>query len=875
LLKIGLIDFRFLQQPLVARNQCLYAVHCDADGSSATNDAVVRVILAIDVTDEQMGRQILKTFLPVIAAILVSSNCTVEGDTFFADEAAPEFFERRIRPLLADSCLKCHGPEKQWAGLRLDSREAILAGGESGPAVIPGDPEGSLLIRAVRHADDAPKMPEEGQLSESQIRDLEAWVKSGAFFPNSDSGNQRSRDPNHWAFQPPVRPILPEVKNRERIQTDMDLFIQEKLEAAGLSLSDPADRQTLLRRVTYDLTGLPPTPEEVAAFRDDTGADAWSKVVDRLLDSPAYGERWGRRWLDVVRYADSNGLDENIAHGNAWRYRDYVVNSFNADKPFDRMIHEQIAGDLIPAESDSIRQEQLIATGFLSIGPKVLAEVNQPKMRMDIVDEQIDTVGRVFLGMTFGCARCHDHKFDPIETEDYYGLAGIFRSTKTMDSYTKVARWHEHPLAMEDAFYQAQKKQHDADVSAKKQQVEKIIADAVAALAASGNAVSEPSADAEGRFPESVRMELAKLREALAKLEKEPPESPSAMGVTEDEVADTAVHVRGNPLKLGDTVVRHVPVVMKGPQLPEFSSKQSGRKELAAWLTDAKNPLTSRVIVNRVWRWHFGQGIVRSTENFGIPGERPSHPELLDWLALHFVDKGWSMKSLHRLILNSAVWQQSSRAGSLTLEKDPENRLFSRYSVRRLEAEEIRDSMLAVSGRLDRTVGGSLLKVKNRGYLFDHTSIDLSDYTSQRRSLYLPVIRNHVYDLFQLFDFPDPAVPTGSRNSTTIAPQALMMMNSDFVMQSGDDLAERVLSSSDVKLDSSDADNLRIRLHVLYRLVFGRDCTEAEIEVHQTYLEQIESAISNDEKDSQKRIHRAWSLLCHTLLASSEFIYLQ
>ncbi|MFN8708278.1 MAG: PSD1 and planctomycete cytochrome C domain-containing protein, partial [Planctomyces sp.] len=588
-----------------------------------------------------------------IAAILVSSNCTVEGDTFFADEAAPEFFERRIRPLLADSCLKCHGPEKQWAGLRLDSRDAILAGGESGPAVIPGDPEGSLLIRAVRHADDAPKMPEEGQLSESQIRDLEAWVKSGAFFPNSDSGNQRSRDPNHWAFQPPVRPILPEVKSRERIQTDMDLFIQEKLEAAGLTLSEPADRQTLLRRVTYDLTGLPPTPEEVAAFRDDAGADAWSKVVDRLLDSPAYGERWGRRWLDVVRYADSNGLDENIAHGNAWRYRDYVVNSFNADKPFDRIIHEQIAGDLIPADSDSIRQEQLIATGFLSIGPKVLAEVNQPKMRMDIVDEQIDTVGRVFLGMTFGCARCHDHKFDPIETEDYYGLAGIFRSTKTMDSYTKVARWHEHPLATEDAFYQAQKKQHDADVSAKKQQVEKIIADAVAALAASGNALSEPSADAEGRFPESVRMELAKLREALAKLEKEPPESPSAMGVTEDEVADTAVHVRGNPLKLGDTVVRHVPVVMKGPQLPEFSSKQSGRKELAAWLTDAKNPLTSRVIVNRVWRWHFGQGIVRSTENFGIPGERPSHPELLDWLALHFVDKGWSMKSLHRLILNS------------------------------------------------------------------------------------------------------------------------------------------------------------------------------------------------------------------------------
>lgn len=822
-----------------------------------------------------MGRLILKTFLPVIAAILVTLICAVAGDNSTADEAAPQFFENRIRPLLAESCLKCHGPEKQWAGLRLDSRDAILAGGESGPAVIPGDPDGSLLIRAVRHADDVPKMPEEGQLSESQIRDLEAWVKSGAFFPNSDSGSQRSRDPNHWAFQPPERPVLPEVQNRERIQTDIDLFIQEKLEAVGLSLSEPADRQTLLRRVTYDLTGLPPTPEEVTAFRDDTGADAWSKVVDRLLDSPAYGERWGRRWLDVIRYADSNGLDENIAHGNAWRYRDYVVNAFNADKPFDRMIQEQIAGDLIPAETDSVRQEQLIATGFLSIGPKVLAEVNQPKMRMDIVDEQIDTVGRVFLGMTFGCARCHDHKFDPIETEDYYGLAGVFRSTKTMDSYTKVARWHEHPLAPEDAFYQTQKKQHDAEVSAKKQQIENLVAEAVAALAAQGNAVSETSADAEGRFPESVRMELAKLREALAKLEKEPPESPSAMGVTEDEVADTAIHVRGNPLKLGEPVARHVPAVMKGPQLPEFSSKQSGRKELAAWLTDARNPLTSRVIVNRVWRWHFGQGIVRSTENFGIPGERPSHPELLDWLALHFVDKGWSMKSLHRQILNSAVWQQSSRASSLIREKDPENRLLSRYSVRRLEAEEIRDSMLAVSGRLDRTVGGSLLKVRNRGYLFDHTSIDLSDYTSQRRSLYLPVIRNHVYDLFQLFDFPDPAVPTGSRNSTTIAPQALMMMNSDFVMQSGDDLAERVLSSSDVKLDSTDADGERIPLQLLYRLVFGRDCSDAEIEAQQKYLQQIESALSNDEKDSQKRRLRAWSLLCHTLLASSEFIYLQ
>ncbi len=775
-----------------------------------------------------------------------------------------KFFETNVRPVLVEHCQKCHGEKKQWAGLRLDSRAALLRGGDSGAAIAPGKPDESLLIRAVRHEDENLKMPENSKLAERQIADLVRWVEMGAPFPDALPGATRSRDPNHWAFQPPADVALPGVKNGEWINSPIDQFVLAKLEAAGLTPAAKADKRTLIRRVTFDLTGLPPTPAEVDAFIANERPDAYALLVDRLLSSPAYGERWGRHWLDVARYADSNGLDENVAHGNAWRYRDYVVTAFNQDKPFDRFLVEQLAGDLLPAADEAQRHEHLIATGFLTIGPKVLAEVNEAKMKMDIVDEQLDTVGRVFLGLTLGCARCHDHKFDPIATADYYGLAGIFKSTRTMETYTKVAKWHENPLVSPAAT--ATKAEYDAQLAAKKKAVDDFVATADKAARDKLAADAKPPEKLETLYPEETKAELAKLREALAVVEKNPPDLPAAMGVAEDTIVDLAIHIRGNPLKLGDVIPRHTPPVVRGPQASQFSSSESGRRQLADWLIDPQHPLTSRVIVNRVWRWHFGTGLVRTTDNFGLLGEAPSHPELLDWLARRFVADGWSFKSLHRVILNSRAYQLSSLADPALIVGDPENRLFGRANVRRLEAEEVRDALLQISGKLDPAVGGSLLKVKNRGYLFDHTSIDLSDYTSQRRSLYLPVIRNNLFDLFQLLDFPDPAVPSGDRAMTTVAPQALLMLNSDFVMQSADELAKRLLS---------DAANDNDRLSLLSQVVFGRDATAQERDGNLAFVARVEQSLAAKVPDAGERRRQAWSVMCHVAIASNEFVYIR
>jgi cytochrome c553 len=606
-----------------------------------------------------------------------------------AEEQSPtaeqtRFFETSIRPLLAEKCFSCHGEKKQWGGLRLDSRKSLLRGGESGAAIVPGKPNRSLLISAVQETDNDLRMPKDDKLTPRQIAELVRWVEMGAPFPTEAGTAERTRDPNHWAFQPPVRPPGPAVVHSEWPQSTLDGFILAKLEAAGLSPTPRADRRTLIRRVTFDVIGLPPTPEEIDAFLADESPDAFARVVDRLLASPQYGERWGRHWLDVARYADSNGFDENIAHGNAWRYRDYVVAAFNRDKPFDQFVTEQLSGDLLPFDGEAQQHEQLIATGFLSIGPKVLAETDEAKMRMDIIDEQLDTTGRAFLGLTLGCARCHDHKFDPIATADYYALAGIFKSTLTMTKYTKVAKWHEHPLPSPAAT--TKKAEFDANVAARKTAIAEFVADADKLvrekLAAMPDA--KPPEKLETLYPAATKAELKKQRDELAALEKAGPDLPAAMGVTEDKVVDIAVHLRGDPLKLGDIVPRRTPPVLRGPRTPLFTDKQSGRRQLAEWLVDRQHPLTARVFVNRVWRWHLGRGLVRSTDNFGLLGEAPSHPELLDWLARRFIDDGWSVKSLHRLILNSSTYQQASTPARDTISRDPENRLFSRAEVRRL-----------------------------------------------------------------------------------------------------------------------------------------------------------------------------------------------
>ena len=775
------------------------------------------------------------------------------------------FFEANVRPLLANRCFKCHGDKKQWGGLRLDSREALLKGGDSGAAIVPGKPQKSLLIISVRHKDDDLRMPKNGKLTERQIAELVRWVEMGAPFSAAPNETSRIRDPNHWAFQPLSEKPVPVVTNSEWPQSALDHFILAKLEATGQSPSIQADKRTLIRRVTFDLIGMPPTPDEIDAFLSDKSPDAFARIVDRLLESPQYGERWGRHWLDVARYADSNGLDENVAHGNAWRYRDYVVKAFNRDKPFDQFIIEQLSGDLIPFNSESQQHEQLIATGFLSIGPKVLAETDQAKMRMDIIDEQLDTMGRAFLGLTLGCARCHDHKFDPIETADYYALAGIFKSTLTMRKYNKVAEWHENLLP--SAAATAMKAEFDAKVAAKKSAISQFTAtaDKLARRKLAAESKTKHPQKLETLYPEATKAKLKKLRDELSAFEKAGPDLPSAMGVTENKVTDIAIHVRGNPIKLGAIVPRGTPAVIRGPRIQKFTDRESGRRQLAEWLVDPRHPLTARVFVNRVWRWHFGKGLVRTTDNFGLLGEAPSHPELLDWLAHRFITDGWSIKSLHRLILMSNTYQQASTPSTELVSHDPENRLFGRAEVRRLESEAVRDALLTISGQLDFTMGGSLLKIKNRAYFFDHTSKDLTTYDSLRRSIYLPVVRNNVFDMFQLLDFPDPAVSNSNRSTTVVASQALLMLNSDFVMLAAKDFADRLLT------ESSDENQ---RLSQLYVIAFGREPTADERQADRVFLAKMAQSQST-KPDSDKRRRQVWATLCHVVLASNEFMYVK
>ena len=650
----------------------------------------------------------------------------------------------------------------------------------------------------------------------------------------------------HWAFQPVQRAALPAVKAKDWPVNGIDHFILARLEKAGLQPAPVAAPRDLQRRLNYALTGLPPK--------------AYSKFVnlkseiENLMATPQYGERWARHWLDVVRYADSNGLDENAAHANAWRYRDYVVNAFNADKPYDQFLIEQIAGDLQAKDSqeDARRRELFIATGFLSLGPKVLAEPDKVKMEMDIIDEQIDTLGKALLGLTLGCARCHDHKFDPIPTADYYALAGIFKSTKTMESLKTIAKWHENSVATPAE--KRLREKHDVLIDAQKKLVAAFTEKANAQLLVSRK-IDKLPAKPEEKYPKTTRNELGKLRAALKQLEDNPPPLVSAMGVTDGNATELPVFVRGD---------HNTPASFKQPRrFPQVLSdgkplgnENSGRLALAQWIADKKNPLTARVMVNRVWRWHFGRGLVATTDNFGLLGERPSHPDLLDWLAAWFMDNGWSVKKLNTLILTSATYQMSSTASPAALQQDANNVLLCRAPLRRLEAEPLRDSLLELGGLLDKQVGGFVWTFENYKLVFNHTSEDATTYESNRRALYLPVIRNHVYDLFELFDFPDPGTVNGNRADSTIAPQALYLMNSPLVLRATESMAEALLKEGDLT-------NAQ-RVQRLYAQVFNRPPTVKETQRAVVFINNF----------AQDRL-ASWQALSQALVSSNEFLYLK
>ncbi|MBK5294600.1 MAG: PSD1 domain-containing protein [Acidobacteriia bacterium] len=901
-------------------------------------------------------------------------------------QAPPEFFEARVRPVLAMKCQGCHNARMATAGLDLSTGAGFRKGADTGPVVASGDVGKSRLLQVISY-EERIKMPPAGKLPESDISVLREWVERGAPWPDSSSavapgtamGNVKA-SAGHWAFQPLRKEAPPRVAHESWVRSPIDRFILSKQEARQLRPAGAADRLTLLRRAAFDLTGLPPTSEDIRMFMRDLSPEAFASAVDRFLASPRYGEKWGRHWLDVARYADSTGADEDYRYPHAWRYRDYVIDAFNRDVPYTQFVREQIAGDLLPPPAgEEVNTTGIIATGFLALGPKLVAEQDKVKMFYDIVDEQIDVVGKAFLGLTISCARCHDHKFDPITIKDYYSLASIFASTRQLEqiegtvsklfyaplagkvvaeryaSHQKSlankqkeidaivatqARRYRDQLAPRIAAYMAAARRVYADgvspaaaaqgldeevlerwvnylkptrerrphleawyrmtsvdaaaaeyqanyfaeiARREKAQVEfKIASEAARAkgepapaepkfpaganrffteIVAAKGALGLPEKEPEKLYTEEARVNIAALRRELKEIkDSAPPEPPFACAVAEDKPVDQHVFLRGNPEAHGEGVPKRFPVVLAGEQQAPVLTG-SGRRELASWLADPANPLPARVIVNRIWQGHFGQGLVRTANNFGVAGERPAHPELLDWLAAEFVAQGSSFKKMHRMIMLSSTYQMGGEATEAHREKDPDNRLLTRFAMRRKTVEEIRDSLLLMDGSLDFTMGGALATGTGTDNEFSDSRKSMHPDDSKRRTVYLPLRRSNLSTLFTLFDFGDATTSTEIREQTNVAPQALYMMNSKFVAERARALAQRLL-----RTETDEA----ARVKQAWATVLGREPEARETSSSLSYLAEFPKLPENDEGRLT-----AWASLCRTLIASNDFIYIQ
>lgn len=706
-----------------------------------------------------------------------------------------EFFEARIRPVLTQTCSQCHDSKTTSGGLRVDRLAFLLAGGDSGPALVPGSPNESLLIDAVRRSETAASaMPPEQPLAAHVVADFERWISRGAPWPESSADNirpeRRVKQSDHWSFQPITDPAPPGDGDAS---TAIDRFVNAKLTEHHLTPLGAADRRTLIRRVTYDLIGLPPTPEETEAFVNDARPDAYAQLVDRLLESPRYGEKWGRHWLDLVRYADTAGDNSDYPVPQAYRYRDWVIRSFNEDLPYDEFLRQQIAGDLLEGGSQHERDERTIATGYLAIARRFGSLRENYPWHLTIEDT-IDNVGRTMLGLTLSCSRCHDHKFDPVAQEDYYALYGIFAST---------------------------------------------------------------------RYP-WPGIELDKKPVDFVSIESFGP-GQLAYAVAEARPRDARVHIAGNPEKLGDEVPRGFLSVLGGEVLEGDERRSSGRKALADWLTDPKrNPLTARVMANRVWQYHFGRGLVATPSDFGLRGTLPTHPELLDWLASRFVESGWSVKSLHRLILHSAAYQRASVTEGETATQsgiDPDNHWLWRFHRRRLTAEELRDTLLLVGGKLKLdppTEPHPFPPADKWGYT-QHKPFK-SWYESDHRSVYFMTRRLERHPFFATFDGPDRNVTTPVRTAATTSLQSLFFLNDPLFHDTAARFADRALQAHDAEDE---------RIGWAFRHALGREATHDERTAAQQFLKAVKGEA--DEKDAERQ---AWQALARVILRTSEFLYI-
>jgi hypothetical protein len=751
------------------------------------------------------------------------------------------FFETNIRPLLHEQCLPCHNDKVQSASLRLDSRQALLKGNPNGPVVVPGNPDQSKLLQVV-HYQGQVKMPPSGKLKADQIAALTQWVRMGAPWPTARQGSPAAGSGASsapiWSLRPVKVAGVPKVKNGTWVQNPIDAFVLAKLERQGLSPSPAADRRTLLRRISYDLTGLPPTEAELSAFVSDKSPQAYEKVVDRLLASPRYGERWGRHWLDVARYADTRGYNfvSDPVYHNAYTYRDWVIRAFNEDLPYDQFLIQQLAADLLPLGDD---KRPLAALGFLTLGRRFL---NDPVL---IADDRIDTVTRGTLGLSVTCARCHDHKFDPISQKDYYALYGIFISTVEPDPPLPISeKAIREPYEAYIRQVKAAEDQRDGTIRAQVRRLRDIVAKTpdqlpqpVKDTLQSFRENEMPDANKlkvlEPQFEEAARNTLKSARERLAELQKSPPRTPEfAMALVDAPTpTEPRVFLRGNRHTPGEAVPRRFLAVLSGPE-PKPFTKGSGRLELAQAIASKDNPLTARVMVNRIWQGHFGLGIVRTPSDFGSRGEPPTHPELLDWLAAEFIRNGWSVKKLHRLILLSNTYQQSVTHNPKAFARDPENRLLWRQNRQRLDLEALRDSLLFAAGRLDETMGGKSVDILATPY-------------STRRTVYGFIERQNLPGFFRTFDFASPDISTGRRYDTTVPQQSLYMMNSPFVIEQAKHLAALAQKSSpgpvvrDQKVQNpkSKIQSVDPRIRFLYRRLYGREPTTEEAAIGQHFVQ--------------------------------------
>ncbi len=882
-----------------------------------------------------------------------------------------ELFEKNARPLFAEKCQGCHNEKLKSGGLDFSSTEGIRQAAATGAFGTPSAPDRSLLLQALSY-ESRVKMPPQGKLPPERIAAVREWLAAGATLPPAPAGNASETsstglrpvalrgkitedDKRFWAFKPISHAPPPAVGAANPI----DRFILASLEKNGMKPAPPASKTVLIRRATFDLTGLPPTEKEIADFIADKSPNAFERVVDRLLASPRYGERWGRQWLDVMRYADSTGSDEDHRYPHAWRYRDYVVKAFNDDMPYNEFVREQLAGDILAAKPGSgVGYEGIVATGFLALGKKALAQKDLPLKRYDVVDDQIDVTAKAFLGLTVTCARCHDHKFDPIATKDYYQMAAIFASTL---SYEKGQDGDpvQTPLAAPGEFeaFQKQWKTYldlersiskiiDFDSDARKARDKEASKIAESMLTPTGNwaaylndatrpelakwraakpgereriakeyqedfrrsayqydqnlswwktarnsypnagkvagprpevdpkqdpffyavwidpkgPLHRPKDDQIATLKPEQQTEIRKLLAQSADLEKTLPtkEIPMAAAVKEGPTMDQKVFLRGDYHNLGDPVERTVPSILRVNAPAPPVTTNSGRLELADWIVDPRNPIPARVMANRIWQGHFGDGIVRTPDNFGKLGDRPSNPELLDYLASTFIDSGWSIKKMQRLIMLSKTYQMSAEYDAATKLKDPEDRLLSHFPRQRLSIEQIRDAFLAIGGDLDLTMGGTLDPGVGTDGETSSNRISMNPESTNRRSLYLPLRRSNLPTLYMLFDFGDATSPEGHRNPTIVATQALFVMNSPMVNREAKNLADRILKATP-------KDSLRVE--EAYMQILDRRPDASEIDKALSYIQSLHKKWGDIDEP------KAWQSFCHALMASNEFMY--